>query len=248
MQSLSNLIMPTPPKLTELSEQLLDRYTQSGSIPIRVWYMDESVINVDHLYKPNVVSRLMEMAKSRMSNYYGQTDYWLYEALSEYPIKNKDVLIIGSIMPWYESISLSFGCKSCTVVEYRKQSENVPDVTYIQPDELKGKKYDCILSISSYEHDGLGRYGDPLNPNGDLESMAEIKNNLIDGGLMYIAVPMGKDEIVWNAHRVYGKIRLPQLISGWDLIAKYGVTDKLWETTYTNNCPAQPVLVLRKKK
>ena len=28
-------------------------------------------------------------------------------------------------------------------------------------------KFDAISSYSSIEHDGLGRYGDPINPNGD---------------------------------------------------------------------------------
>jgi len=27
--------------------------------------------------------------------------------------------------------------------------------------------FDMVFSFSSIEHDGLGRYGDPLNPNGD---------------------------------------------------------------------------------
>ena len=32
------------------------------------------------------------------------------------------------------------------------------------------EKYDVCLSISSFDHDGLGRYGDPLDPSGDLRT------------------------------------------------------------------------------
>ena len=42
--------------------------------------------------------------------------------------------------------------------------------------------FDVILSISSFEHDGLGRYGDPLDPDGDLRSMKEAAQILRPGG------------------------------------------------------------------
>lgn len=236
------------PTLKDLSEEQIKEFTQNNTSPIREWYFDEAEVNVDHLYEPDAINYLKEMAKYRQTNYYGKTDTWLYEALNNFSICDKSVLIIGSLMPWYESIALEFKCKSCTVVEYRKQNKPVPDVEYIQPHELNSRKFDIVFSISSYEHDGLGRYGDPLNPNGDLEAMQNIKNNLNNNGLLFLAVPIGKDEIVWNAHRVYGKKRLPQLIKGWDLIGKYGITNEIWETPYTNDCPAQPVLVLRNTK
>jgi hypothetical protein len=130
-------------------------------------------------------------------------------------------------------------------VEYRKQDNVVPNVKYIQPKELNDLKFDVVFSISSYEHDGLGRYGDPINPNADLEAMKKIKNNLKNNGLLYLAIPVGKDEVVWNAHRVYGKIRLPMLIQSWILIGKYGINKEIWDTQYTNDCPPQPVLVLK---
>jgi hypothetical protein len=42
--------------------------------------------------------------------------------------------------------------------------------------------FDVILSISSFEHDGLGRYGDPLDPDGGLRSMKEAPTNSAAGG------------------------------------------------------------------
>ena len=238
--------MNRAPSLNQLTEEQKEKYSLNGKIPFREWYFNESQINVDHLYELNNVNRLKQKAKKREVNYYGQTDNWLYHALVDFPIYNKDVLVIGSLMPWYESIALEHHCKSCTVVEYREQNTKIDGITYIQPHNLENRKFDCIFSISSYEHDGLGRYGDPLNPNGDLESMKAIRQNLHDEGLMFLAVPVGKDEIVWNAHRVYGKIRLPLLIEDWNLVGKYGLSKEIWDAPYTNDCPAQPVLVLRK--
>jgi hypothetical protein len=36
------------------------------------------------------------------------------------------------------------------------------------------------------EHDGLGRYGDPINPFGDLESIARARCLLKHGGILFL--------------------------------------------------------------
>ena len=103
-----------------------------------------------------------------------------------------------------------------TTIEY-----NVPDTNY---DNLECKDYfkffennsntfDVIVTFSSIEHSGLGRYGDPLDPNGDIKTMQVIHNNLINNGLLIWGAPVGKDALTWNAHRVYGEIRLPLLFN-----------------------------------
>jgi hypothetical protein len=44
------------------------------------------------------------------------------------------------------------------------------------------KTFDVIHSISTFDHDGLGRYGDPLDPDGDLRSMKEAHKFCGRGG------------------------------------------------------------------
>ena len=52
--------------------------------------------------------------------------------------------------------------------------------SYIHPSELNRRgiesQFDVVFTYSSVEHSGLGRYGDPLNPAGDL--MAAASNQL----------------------------------------------------------------------
>ncbi len=43
--------------------------------------------------------------------------------------------------------------------------------------------FDLVLSISSFEHDGLGRYGDPLNPDGDMTAMRNTRRLLKQGAV-----------------------------------------------------------------
>jgi hypothetical protein len=91
--------------------------------------------------------------------------------------------------------------------------------------EKENYQYDGAISISSVEHSGLGRYGDPLDPDGDLKSMKFLHGKLKPGALLFLSVPIGKDQILWNAHRVYGRERLPLLIDGFKIIETYGLID-----------------------
>ena len=54
------------------------------------------------------------------------------------------------------------------------------------------------------EHVGLGRYGDALDPDGDLKAMAELSRVLAPGGSLLFAVPVGRPRVQFNAHRIYG--------------------------------------------
>jgi SAM-dependent methyltransferase len=82
--------------------------------------------------------------------------------------------------------------------------------------------FDLVISISNFEHDGLGRYGDPVDPGGDLRAMAEMRALVKPGGILILGVPVARDAVVWNAHRLYGRVRLPLLLRGWSIDAFVG--------------------------
>ena len=107
-------------------------------------------------------------------------------------------------------------------------------------------KFDTVVSFSSFDHSGLGRYGDPLNPQGDLEAMKFAKSVLKKGGegVFLLTVPVGPDVVVFNLHRRYGETRLPMLLDGFSRKEVLFWDDELltkeanWRQTY------EPVFVL----
>jgi SAM-dependent methyltransferase len=66
---------------------------------------------------------------------------------------------------------------------------------------------DSIASLScmhTVEHVGLGRYGDPVDYEGDLKAMCELARVLAPGGCLLFATPVGREsKIFFNAHRIY---------------------------------------------
>ena len=65
---------------------------------------------------------------------------------------------------------------------------------------------DSVPSLScmhTIEHIGLGRYGDEIDPKGDIKSIDELKRVLKPGGDLLFVTPVGKPKIEFNAHRIY---------------------------------------------
>ena len=85
------------------------------------------------------------------------------------------------------------------------------------------------------EHVGLGRYGDPLDPNADLVAMAELSRVLAPGGSLLFVVPVGRPRVQFNAHRIYAFDQVRQSFAGLDLVDFALVPDR--------NDPAGPALV-----
>jgi glycosyltransferase involved in cell wall biosynthesis len=60
-----------------------------------------------------------------------------------------------------------------------------------------------LSCMHTVEHIGLGRYGDPLDYDGDLKAINELKRVVAINGHLLFVVPIGKARIQFNAHRIY---------------------------------------------
>lgn len=77
---------------------------------------------------------------------------------------------------------------------------------------------DSLSCMHVVEHIGLGRYGDPLDSDGDLKAMAELNRVVAINGNLLFVVPVGKPKIQFNAHRVYSYEQIISYFSGMNLI------------------------------
>jgi len=66
------------------------------------------------------------------------------------------------------------------------------------------------------EHIGLGRYGDKIDPDGDLKAIAELKR-VVGGNLLFV-VPIGFCRLEFNAHRIYSYSQIMSYFKGLELV------------------------------
>lgn len=245
----------------DIPGHMMNAFTLDGHIPVYDWYWNDVVPVV------NIVEWSKEFLESQISFFsvenirsgkpdthgYGTTKLHL-EVFEKYmdSIKNKKIAVIGSQTPWIESILVNCGAKEVTTVEYNVpicNHEIIKAISYT--DFCKStEQYDAIVSYSSIEHSGLGRYGDPLNPTGDIETMEQIYKSLVVGGLCIVGFPVGRDHLVWNAHRIYGPLRLKMMyLDKFKEIEWFGCDkDYIYRCHIpTENPPiVQPIIVLQK--
>lgn len=107
--------------------------------------------------------------------------------------------------------------------------------------------FDVAIALSAFDHDGLGRYGDRLHPDGDLLAMRVAWRTLCpETGRLLLSAPIGPDLVVWNVHRRYGPLRLPWLLGGWDEVARIGFDEERLATPADHKRRFEPLFVLRR--
>lgn len=75
------------------------------------------------------------------------------------------------------------------------------DLTNLHFADNSIRSLSCLHTI---EHIGLGRYGDPIDPEGDIKATKELARTLAPGGQLLFVTPVGNESIIqFNAHRIY---------------------------------------------
>ena len=69
--------------------------------------------------------------------------------------------------------------------------------------QISDESIGSMSALCSLEHFGLGRYGDPVDPEACFRCFDNIQKKLKKGGRLYISLPIGKERVEFNAHRVF---------------------------------------------
>lgn len=75
-----------------------------------------------------------------------------------------------------------------------------------------------ISSMHVIEHIDLGRYGDPIDPQGTQKACAELARVLMPGGYLYLSTPIGTPRIQFNGQRILSIEEVCEFLTGLTLV------------------------------
>jgi SAM-dependent methyltransferase len=113
---------------------------------------------------------------------------------------------IGSRIDGFISHLLVF--MPVTVIDIRALDSDIEGLRFISDDAtnlagFQDKSIDSLSCLHAAEHFGLGRYSDPIDPDACFKLINSLQRVLSKGGRLYFAVPIGRERVEFNAHRVF---------------------------------------------
>ena len=217
-------------------------------------YMKYNNNNFEMIWSNEMIDKMLELCNNleyeKLSpNDYPKSSLQFVEVFNKFvSLSGKNCLVLGSISPWIECLLIHFNAKSVTTLDYIPPECNYKINTLSMKNYKKETKYDVIVSFSSLEHDGLGRYSDPLNPNGDIDACIEAYTMLNEEGYFICGIPIGNGCIEGNLHRIYNKKRIDKLFSlfkNYIGSVNYQTLDEKLNFT-GNNWQNQPIFIYQK--
>lgn len=109
-----------------------------------------------------------------------------------------------------------------TMIDVREFPEEVEGLHTILDDatdldQIEDESIKSMSALCSLEHFGLGRYGDPIDPEACFKCFTNIQRKLVKEGRLYISVPIGHEKLEFNAHRVFCASTIVESLSTLEL-------------------------------
>lgn len=151
-------------------------------------------------------------------------------------------------------IDISSTLNFCTMIsaviptkfyDYRPAKLNLSNLSSEKADLLNlpflDNSINSLSCMHTIEHVGLGRYGDPINSQGDILAAKEISRVISPKGSLLMVVPVGKPRLEFNAHRIYSYEMVLEMFPAFYLKEFSLIPDNFEETGLIYN--ANPCLV-----
>jgi hypothetical protein len=228
-----------PPK--NVPEELQGAFTMGGRAAVSEWYFSQRYSGSDAFHShwtasdlsTRIASASLDDAMGGIRTYGMNETRYMDHAIARHAkgsIADGVGVVWGSELPWVEVLLARHGAKRVVTVEYgRIKVDEHPVISATTPSQFAAmmlthpRSFDFAVTYSSLEHSGLGRYGDPLNPYGDIEAAVQTWCLLRPGGIFLLGLPAedpssSLDTLVWNAHRHYGPLRLAEMFAGYEFV------------------------------
>lgn len=179
------------PRFVKDLRRYAERSKQSLEFPLRLRELDLHLTDAS-------------LPAGRTRGHYFYQDLWAARKIYvRRPSRHVDV---GSRIDGFVAHLLTF--MEVEVIDIRKRPSDVPGLVFVEGDgtELSSFDDDSVESLSSLhavEHFGLGRYGDPVDPEAWQRATRALVRVLSPGGYLYFSVPIGLQRLRFNSERIF---------------------------------------------
>ncbi|MBM4100538.1 MAG: DUF268 domain-containing protein [Planctomycetes bacterium] len=135
---------------------------------------------------------------------------------------------VGSRIDGFVAHVASF--RPIEIFDIRPATGTVPNVSVHQADLSETERVpeaicDSLSCLHALEHFGLGRYGDSIDPVGHEHGLSSLIRMLEPGGTLYLSVPVGPQEVLFNCHRRFRASTIIDLAAGHLLLRRLDLVD-----------------------
>lgn len=165
-------------------------------------------LNINFTLKPCLYERFQN-AGIMKGHYFHQDLHIASRIFKRNPSRHVD---IGSRIDGFVAHVASF--REIEVFDIRPIYEKMHTIHFSQLDFMKPlhEKYygycESLSCLHALEHFGLGRYGDPVDAIGYKKGLKNLCLMLSTGGILYLSVPVGREQVCFNAHRIFNPFSL----------------------------------------
>jgi Caenorhabditis protein of unknown function, DUF268 len=149
---------------------------------------------------------------------------WLARRVgNQNPSKHVDigssVMTIGVLSAHVETVFVDFRPIKANLSGLTPLAGNILDLSFAD------NSIPSLSCLHVIEHIGLGRYGDPIDPMGSVKAAGELQRVLSPGGKLYLSLPVGRQRICFNAHRVHAPATVLDIFVNMKLVEFSWVDD-----------------------
>ena len=150
------------------------------------------------------------------AHYFFQSAWLARQLKKSNPIKHidigSDVRMIGTVSAFVDTEFYDFRPLEADLTGLKCSAGNI---TCLPIESNSIMSLSCLHVI---EHIGLGRYGDPLDPDGSINAAKELERVLMPGGNLFLSLPVGRERVCFNAHRVFDPTTVISLFTDLKII------------------------------
>jgi SAM-dependent methyltransferase len=156
--------------------------------------------------------------------HYFHQDVWAARRVAERrPARHVDV---GSRVDY---VGFLTALTDVVFVDIRPLDARVEGLTSVAGSALdlpfEDRSIESLSCLHVADHIGLGRYGDPLDPDGTRKAARELQRVLRPGGELLFGIPVGQPRTCFNAHRILAPQDVPAMFDELVLLEFAGIDD-----------------------